>query len=173
MSNFDPVWTKPRVETLTRMWTEGYSCSLIAAELGGGISRSAVIGKRDRLKLPSRREGHLPPIHRPNNYGNRKGVAPHSKRRRKAKSNGGVPEQDAMPPQPIDDLAIPIAQRRTILELTEDTCKWPVGDPDRPGFFFCGGTPKHGLPYCAAHCCIAYQPASTLRSRAEAKPWRD
>jgi hypothetical protein len=45
--------------------------------------------------------------------------------------------------------------RRTILELTEQTCRWPVGDPDSAEFFFCGGNTIAGMPYCAYHSRVA------------------
>lgn len=47
----------------------------------------------------------------------------------------------------------------TILSLTERMCKWPVGDPKSPDFHFCGKQALAGLPYCAEHAAIAYQPA--------------
>ena len=58
---------------------------------------------------------------------------------------------------------IPIGQRRTILELTEQTCRWPIGDPGSTEFFFCGGNTIAGLPYCAYHSRVAYQPAADRR----------
>jgi GcrA cell cycle regulator len=69
-------------------------------------------------------------------------------------------------PELIDNI-IPIGQRRTILELTEQTCRWPVGDPGSSDFFFCGGNTLNALPYCAYHSRVAYQPASDRR---RAKP---
>ncbi|WP_404326886.1 GcrA family cell cycle regulator [Aerophototrophica crusticola] len=47
----------------------------------------------------------------------------------------------------------------TILSLTERMCKWPVGDPKSPDFHFCGKAAVQGLPYCAEHAALAYQPA--------------
>ncbi len=52
-----PGWTPDRVETLTRLWNDGLTASVIAARLGG-ITSSAVIGKTQRLGLPPRRTGH-------------------------------------------------------------------------------------------------------------------
>ena len=55
-----------------------------------------------------------------------------------------------MEPDPEPELIeniIPIGQRRTLLELTDATCRWPIGDPSTTEFFFCGGAPLHGLPY--------------------------
>jgi GcrA cell cycle regulator len=67
-------------------------------------------------------------------------------------------------PELLDNV-IPIGQRRTLLELTEDTCRWPIGDPGQPDFFFCGGPAVTGLPYCAYHSRVAYQPPNLRRER--------
>ena len=50
-----------------------------------------------------------------------------------------------------------------MLELNEQTCRWPVGDPGSSDFFFCGGKTITGLPYCAYHSRVAYQPAADRR----------
>ncbi len=71
-------------------------------------------------------------------------------------------------PVPFDNV-VPMSQRKTLLELTEDTCHWPVGDPGSPDFFFCGGKSLQSLPYCAHHSRIAYQPAGDRR-RSSPKP---
>lgn len=47
----------------------------------------------------------------------------------------------------------------TILALTERMCKWPVGDPRNADFHFCGNPAHPGVPYCAEHAAVAYQPA--------------
>ncbi|MGE3997707.1 MAG: GcrA family cell cycle regulator, partial [Variibacter sp.] len=65
-------------------------------------------------------------------------------------------------PELVDNV-IPMGQRCTILQLTEATCHWPVGDPGSPDFFFCGGKSANGLPYCAHHSRIAYQPVHDRR----------
>ena len=73
-----------------------------------------------------------------------------------------------MEPEPEPELIeniIPIGQRRTLLELNEDTCRWPIGDPASAEFFFCGGKPLTGLPYCAYHSRVAYQPATDAPRR--------
>src|SRR5439155_19625057 len=67
-------------------------------------------------------------------------------------------------PDPIAyDNVVPMSQRLSLLELSEATCHWPVGDPSSPDFFFCGGKALAGLPYCAHHSRIAYQPAADRR----------
>jgi GcrA cell cycle regulator len=65
-------------------------------------------------------------------------------------------------PELIENI-IPIGQRRTLLELNENTCRWPIGDPATSEFFFCGGPPLTGLPYCNYHSRAAYQPANERR----------
>jgi GcrA cell cycle regulator len=56
-----------------------------------------------------------------------------------------------------------MSQRLSLLELSEATCHWPVGDPSSPELFFCGGKAHSGLPYCAHHSRIAYQPTADRR----------
>ena len=69
-------------------------------------------------------------------------------------------EMEAEAPPALIENIIPIGQRRTILELNEQTCRWPIGDPGSTEFFFCGGNTISGLPYCAFHSRVAYQPAA-------------
>jgi GcrA cell cycle regulator len=74
-------------------------------------------------------------------------------------------------PELIENI-IPIGQRRTLLELNEDTCRWPIGDPASAEFFFCGGKPLTGLPYCSYHSRVAYQPATDRRRDRPKPPFR-
>src|SRR5579875_586565 len=62
-----------------------------------------------------------------------------------------------------DLVEIPITQRKTLLELNDRTCHWPIGDPGSAEFFFCGGETVNELPYCAYHARVAYQPAHERR----------
>jgi len=57
---------------------------------------------------------------------------------------------------PQNDLEIPVTQRKTILQLTNKTCRWPVGEPRDPNFFYCGGDAVEDQPYCASHCRRAF-----------------
>ncbi|MFV0473104.1 MAG: GcrA family cell cycle regulator, partial [Pikeienuella sp.] len=57
------------------------------------------------------------------------------------------------------------ARRLNLLELTERTCKWPIGDPATDDFFFCGLACQPGKPYCEAHVAVAFQPMSSRRDR--------
>jgi GcrA cell cycle regulator len=60
-------------------------------------------------------------------------------------------------------IEIPVEQRKTLLQLTEKTCHWPVGDPGGAEFYFCGGDTANELPYCAFHSRVAYQPVTDRR----------
>lgn len=56
----------------------------------------------------------------------------------------------------LNDEHIPLEQRKALHELTSKTCRWPVGDPCKPGFFYCGAEPFAHWPYCKDHCARAY-----------------
>ena len=156
-------WTDERVELLKKLWSDGLSASQIAAELGG-ITRNAVIGKVHRLGLSGRAKSASAAVPRP-----RKARSPsHMLRLARASIRGNTAlahaydlEAEAAP-ELIENI-IPIGQRRTILELTEQTCRWPIGDPGSSDFFFCGGNTVDGLPYCAYHARLAYQPPADRR----------
>ena len=51
------------------------------------------------------------------------------------------------------------------LELDQEKCHWPIGDPGQPDFFFCGGKTNTGTPYCGYHGRVAYQPPAARRDR--------
>jgi GcrA cell cycle regulator len=163
----DVSWTDERVELLKKLWSDGLSASQIAGELGG-ITRNAVIGKVHRLglsgraKAPSssapRQRKARPPSHllrmaRPAMRGNT-ALARHALAVYELE-----PEAEQ---QPIENI-IPIGQRCSLLELTDATCRWPIGDPGTAEFFFCGGKPIGELPYCAYHARLAYQPITDRR----------
>ena len=128
-------WTDERVELLKKLWSDGLSASQIAAELGG-ITRNAVIGKVHRLGLSGRAKSTSSASPRP-----RKARSPsHMLRIGRASIRGNTALAHAYEieveaePELIDNI-IPIGQRRTILELNEQTCRWPVGDPGSSDFF--------------------------------------
>jgi GcrA cell cycle regulator len=158
-------WTDERVETLKRLWAEGLSASQIATELGE-ITRNAVIGKVHRLGLSGRAKSPAASPPRPR----KPRAAPHMLRVSRSSMRGNTAlahayELDIAPEPECIDNVIPIGQRRSLLELTEDTCRWPIGDPGTPDFFFCGGAAVSSLPYCAYHARIAYQPPNLRRDR--------
>ena len=62
-----------------------------------------------------------------------------------------ISRDDANSAASPEDKLIPQGQRRTIMQLNEHTCRWPVGDTANPDFFFCGGDTEHGWVYCSTH----------------------
>jgi GcrA cell cycle regulator len=161
-------WTDERVELLKKLWSDGLSASQIAAELGG-ITRNAVIGKVHRLGLSGRAKSPSSTAPR-----QRKARAPsHMMRMPRSNIRGNTAlayELEAEAEPEMIDNVIPIGQRRTILELTEETCRWPIGDPGSTEFFFCGGQTVTGLPYCSHHSRVAYQPVADRRR--DRRPFR-
>ncbi|MDD2870033.1 GcrA family cell cycle regulator [Neomegalonema sp.] len=172
-------WTDERVEQLKALWHEGASASQIAKQLGG-VSRNAVIGKVHRLGLSNRVEkgeglaepeaaeaaGVVPPAE----------AAPAPEAARAADPVEPEEEIEELEDEDeeIEEVAAPQvdlaslekkARRLSLLELTERTCKWPIGDPNHDDFHFCGLPSAAGKPYCAAHTLAAYQPMSNRRDR--------
>ena len=129
-------WSEDRIERLKQLWAEGLSASKIAADLGG-ITRNAVIGKANRLELPGRqrpRSIRVPKLP--------SGRSPYGRVR-------------ALPRKP-DAPAFDSAAVKTLLELAENSCRWPLGDPRTTEFRFCGGDRRDRFsPYCAGHMRLA------------------
>src|SRR6266852_6584502 len=159
------TWTDDRVEQLKKLWESGLSASQIAAELGN-VTRNAVIGKVHRLGMSGRAKSPSSAAPRQRKAG------PHSQMLRVSRPSvrgntalAHAYEFDAEPEPELIDNIIPLGQRRSLLELTEETCRWPIGDPGSADFFFCGGQSITSLPYCAYHSRVAYQPANVRRDR--------
>ncbi|MBS7541034.1 GcrA family cell cycle regulator [Ancylobacter lacus] len=165
-------WTDERVELLKKLWAEGLSASQIAAELGG-VTRNAVIGKVHRLGLSGRAKTAAAPAARPRSKTPPVRPQPTAQPVRPRPMVSGnnalavAPDvEEAEPvatPDPVSATVVAMAQRCTILDLTEFSCRWPVGDPGKSDFYYCGSRTKTGLPYCAQHARIAYQPVQDRR----------
>jgi GcrA cell cycle regulator len=161
-------WTEERVELLKKLWAEGLSASQIAAELGG-VTRNAVIGKVHRLGLSGRAKPTRSSVSRPRRMRSTRqrdlegGFATIGNTALKTDS-APLPQTRPKPERnPIVELVIPKEERKTILQLTERTCKWPIGDPGDEEFHFCGRGSQTGMPYCEHHARIAYQPLHERR----------
>lgn len=174
-------WTDERVELLKKLWSEGLSASQIAAQLGG-VSRNAVIGKVHRLKLSgrgktttaaprSKKVNTVAAVPRPAAH-HSTGV--HTTTMRTAtvtKTVGATALQmdyavDAVAERvvkPASDVVVPISRRLSLLQLSERTCKWPIGDPLNEDFHFCGHESGESSPYCSYHSRMAFQPTAERR----------
>jgi GcrA cell cycle regulator len=144
------TWTNERIEQLKTLWADGRSASAIATELGL-VTRNAVIGKVYRLGLagrPTTSSGRQAP--------RRSATARRPRRRVPLASNRPRPVTPDKVASALAELGpapqIPI----TIATLTADTCRWPEGDPNIPGFHFCGRQKSPSVPYCEPHAAIAY-----------------
>lgn len=173
-------WTEERTEQLKKLWAEGLSASQIASTIGN-VTRNAVIGKVHRMGLSARSKPTCV------------NVAKRHKTQTEASSSCQSEPSPFSPSQPQsarvhrtsdpgvkdhnthnrnshprirqdeDTRQTPSKERKTILELTEYTCKWPIGDPGSEDFYFCGCKSSMGLPYCEHHTRIAYQPLHDRR----------
>ena len=139
-------WTEEKVAKLKELWGKGNTASQIA-EIIGGISRNAVIGKAHRLNLSAKiktrtatsNQNFENSISEKNIQTTRKG--------RKNKFKSLIIEKDFEPENP-----------KQLEELDEDSCKWPIGHPDEKSFYFCGRSSLKDFSYCKLHLLYAYQP---------------
>lgn len=155
-------WNDERVELLKKLWSEGLSASQIAGRLGS-VTRNAVIGKVHRLGLSGRATTSRMKSHRP-----RQRVAKRIVKSRFATVGNPAlralyqPEAEPFVPT-VEELVIPMNERKYIQTLTESCCRWPIGDPQLAEFHFCGKAKVTGLPYCEFHARRAFQPPQVKR----------
>jgi GcrA cell cycle regulator len=147
------TWTDERIKLLKSLFEAGLSCRDIAGEIG--VSRNAVIGKLSRLNLARENSGDAPrPARKDAARGRRPATVPGLQYQMLVTAYGG--------PAP-DDEPIPNGHCCSLLELSEQRCRWPISTPGAADFCFCGNTPLAGLPYCAGHTRLAYRPGSRQR----------
>jgi GcrA cell cycle regulator len=137
-------WNDEKVDKLKELWGKGNTASQIA-EIIGGISRNAVIGKAHRLNLSAKFKSrgfiNSPINQKTNNNTSR------LKKTRKSKFKSLLIENDFEPENP-----------KQLEELDENTCKWPVNHPNESSFYFCGRSSLKDFSYCKLHLLYAFQP---------------
>ena len=138
-------WTNEKVEKLKELWGKGNTASQIA-EIIGGLSRNAIIGKAHRLnlsaKIKARSSSGNHNLQRPNSNDNNA-----LKRVKKNKFRSLIIEKDFEAENP-----------KQLEELDESSCKWPIGHPDESAFYFCGRSSLKDFSYCKLHLLYAFQP---------------
>ena len=138
-------WTEDKVNKLKELWGKGNTASQIA-EIIGGISRNAVIGKAHRLNLSAKIKTRTATSNQSfeNTLENKDKKR---KRGRRSRFKSLIIEKDFEPENP-----------KQLEELTENSCKWPIGHPDEKSFYFCGRSSLKDFSYCKLHLLYAYQP---------------
>ena len=149
-------WNEEKVEKLKELWGKGSTASQIA-EIIGGISRNAVIGKAHRLNLSSKiktRNASSSQIFDNTSEGN------NSKQRqgRKSKFKSLLIEKDFEPENP-----------KKLEELDESSCKWPIGHPEEISFYFCGRSSLKDFSYCKLHLLYAFQQTKNKKEEVDDK----
>ena len=138
-------WTEEKVAKLKELWGKGNTASQIA-EIIGGISRNAVIGKAHRLNLSAKIKTRTATSNQ--NFDNSiLDKNSNSKRIRRSKFKSLIIEKDFEPENP-----------KQLEELDENSCKWPIGHPDEKNFYFCGRSSMKDFSYCKLHILYAFQP---------------
>jgi len=138
-------WTNKREEKLKELWKKGHSGSEIANMLGG-VTRNAVIGKAHRLKLEARSISTKSKI-KTNNEKNNSTETKNQKLGRKARFKALLLDKNFEPENPTK-----------LEDLTEKHCKWPLGEKMQLATFFCGRQAMEKFPYCKLHVLYAFQP---------------
>ena len=138
-------WNDEKVGKLKELWGKGNTASQIA-EIIGGISRNAVIGKAHRLNLSSKIKTRNAASRQSFNNSSEENDSK-NRQGRKSKFKSLIIEKDFEPENP-----------KKLEELDESSCKWPVGHPEEKSFHFCGRSSLKDFSYCKLHLLYAYQP---------------
>ena len=138
-------WTEEKVTKLKELWGKGKTANQIA-EIIGGISRNAVIGKAHRLNLSAKIKTRAATSNQNfENSQDNKNIR--SNKGRKNRFRSLIIEKNFEPENP-----------KQLEELDENSCKWPIGHPNEKSFYFCGRTSLKDFSYCKLHLLYAYQP---------------
>lgn len=152
-------WTEEELAKASKLWQSGSTAGQIGFAIGKSV-HAVNCKTQDRRDL-------FPFRHRTTAQSN--AASAHAKLlnrtvRERAARDGGMPD---LPVQSDFDESVfdavschgaPVSRRLQLVELSEETCKWPVGDPMADDFHFCGVQSGDLSPYCTFHHRLAYRP---------------
>ena len=137
-------WTLEKVGKLKQLWGKGNTASQIASIIGG-VTRNAVIGKAYRLSLT------VKSIQKKNNFNqvsqHRENAPQLERKTRKSRFNSLLLDKNFEPENP-----------KSLEQLHDEICRWPIGHPNEPDFYFCGRKSMKNFSYCKLHILYAFQP---------------
>jgi len=137
-------WTLEKIDKLKQLWGKGNTAGQIASIIGG-VTRNAVIGKAYRLNLTAKS------VQKKNNFNQvsqHQEIIPQSERKtRKSRFKSLLLDKNFEPENP-----------KSLEELHDEICRWPIGHPNEPNFYFCGRKSMKNFSYCKLHVLYAFQP---------------
>ena len=137
-------WTPEKVDKLKELWGKGNTAGQIASIIGE-VTRNAVIGKAYRLNLGVKsiaKNNHSKQIQQ-----HHKHAVKFRRETRRSKFEALLLDKNFEPENP-----------KSLEELNDEICRWPIGHPDEPDFYFCGRKSMKDFSYCKLHILYAFQP---------------
>ena len=138
-------WTDERIEQVRTLWQDDKRTATQIAAVLGDVTRNAVIG------IIHRRRGEW--------TGDRANAVKH--KAPKIRGKVSIPKAKPKPVVPEPPVTLEDGSNITVMTLTANTCRWPIGTPGEPGFHFCAAYADRGKSYCEAHGAIA-SPTGTI-----------
>lgn len=155
-NNVNSIWTEDRIEMLRKLWASGISFSNIAAEIGVGVTRSAISGKIGRLGLTGRDTANRI-------YGKRSLEQIEATKRRKAERRNERRRIQRVSFVMVNLEALRctevVPMHKSLLELGPNDCRYPYGS--NAPYTFCGHPQMEGHSYCGPHFALSARRGSS------------
>lgn len=143
-------WTDEQVAIVKRMWAENATLTEIADAIPGA-TRSAVSGKVRRLGLAYKTSEETRAINK------RAGLVREAEKRAvRKKTEPPIKPEPPPPPPTAARISFAPTGGKVLTDLKPSDCRWPIGDPQRLDFRFCGAERLFDGPYCEGHAAVAF-----------------